>query len=439
MIKRKKAPVRLFIILIILIIVIGGISFYLYPKRSEEKQEEIETTIIISCESGDGTCPFGCPYQIDNDCEPPRTWDLVASNDPKDYLGDYIAEETFSDWRHYQPMIKRVNKLTKGLNNDLDKVKAIGNWVKHSKGWEDGTSVANRLGSIVEIFNANKGVCLDASLLTTAMLRLSGIPARSVFHPEAHITNEAYVDGKWIGFDPTFNDEKIDIYEPITPDSIYEPWEFIETTTFEYSGSTIVAKNVTFYKILSVYRDCFFDWRGNKTLCYGYVKYPHAGVNVYAKEELFNDTLKFTDFSLIKNEEYDSLVSVQCWLQRLNTIFCNSLWCEYHIPWLEMEGKQPEYLGINIPSSFYATFFSTTEKKYLGKSITGKQGSIRASSIEGQYKMICGFDPQGPNAGVAYTEFEIKGGEETVITADSFKKMEDAKNEQFELLIKLFR
>ncbi|MBM3206840.1 transglutaminase domain-containing protein [Candidatus Pacearchaeota archaeon] len=134
----------------------------------------------------------------------PKIYDMTASNNPNNYLGDIIAFESYSDWRNYKPLINKADDLIQGKNNDYDKLVAIANWVKQSKTYGNPTP-ANEFKTVIDIFNSNTGICLDASILLTAMLRTAGIPARSVDHTLAfHEFNEVFIDGQWIQVDATF-------------------------------------------------------------------------------------------------------------------------------------------------------------------------------------------------------------------------------------------
>ena len=72
-----------------------------------------------------------CPYPLCDTTS--KNYDLTASNNPKDYVGDRIAYELYSDWKNYQPLKNKVNELIQGKTNDYDKLVTIANWIKHSK------------------------------------------------------------------------------------------------------------------------------------------------------------------------------------------------------------------------------------------------------------------------------------------------------------------
>ncbi|PIX92140.1 hypothetical protein COZ26_03415, partial [Candidatus Kuenenbacteria bacterium CG_4_10_14_3_um_filter_39_14] len=95
----------------------------------------------------------------------PQIYDFVESRNPSDYLNSNIVHWDDADWKNYQPLINKVNEITSGINNDFEKAKAIANWVRNSKLYGE-PSPANEGKSVIEIFNSNTGVCMDAAILT---------------------------------------------------------------------------------------------------------------------------------------------------------------------------------------------------------------------------------------------------------------------------------
>ena len=134
---------------------------------------------------------------------------------PENFLGSYVGYEIYSSWMDYEPLKQKVLELTMNENDDFEKAKKIANWVKSSKEYDASEiSIANTGGTIIDIFDAKIGVCLDAAILTTAMMRSAGIPAIPV-QPggKAHETVLAYVNNEWVYFDSTFGYGDAIIYE----------------------------------------------------------------------------------------------------------------------------------------------------------------------------------------------------------------------------------
>ena len=142
---------------------------------------------------------------------------------PENFLGPHIDKESYSDWMNYEPIKQKVQEITQGLNTDSEKAEAIARYVSQSKNYAstmpnvvlsteetNKMSPANSGGTIIDIFNSKEGVCLDSAYLTTAMMRLAGIPAMaaSPSNREDVLTRHeivySYVNGKWMMIDPTF-------------------------------------------------------------------------------------------------------------------------------------------------------------------------------------------------------------------------------------------
>ncbi|MBN2250779.1 MAG: hypothetical protein JW724_01720 [Candidatus Altiarchaeota archaeon] len=129
----------------------------------------------------------------------PGVSDLTASNEPSDYLGDVVNVWYKQDnWRNYQPLRDKVNELTEGETDDYGKLKSIAIWVHGSK-----TYKRSAAETVIESFEASTGHCHTSAMVTTAMLRLAGIPARYLRTVHDHAYAEAYIDGKWMGIDTT--------------------------------------------------------------------------------------------------------------------------------------------------------------------------------------------------------------------------------------------
>lgn len=140
----------------------------------------------------------------------------VASNTPADYLGPVVSGFYFDDqWlTACQPLRQKVDELVSGKTTDSGKALAMANWVTRSGRY--GGAVSH---SICDLFSARTGVCADAAALSTAMLRIAGVPAR-VVDPKtnselgAHEYTAVFADGKWMAIDATFGGGERRIFEP---------------------------------------------------------------------------------------------------------------------------------------------------------------------------------------------------------------------------------
>jgi len=138
--------------------------------------------------------------------------DFTKNDDISIYLGPNIYPLAESDWMNNQSMVSQATTLVSGKNANMDKAVAIANWVKQSRPYDnDGSSSnhltpANKLLSVVDIYNESTGICLDSAIITVAMFRLAGIPARLEFPTFgiSHARAQAYINGQWFTFDSTF-------------------------------------------------------------------------------------------------------------------------------------------------------------------------------------------------------------------------------------------
>lgn len=105
-------------------------------------------------------------------------------------------------------IVNIANDITAKLTDDRAKARAIHRWVAKSVWYDhDGDSGAQ---DAVSIAAHRYGICEGYASLTVALLRAVGIPADTVSgNNEAantgHIWVKAYVDGRWINMDPTWD------------------------------------------------------------------------------------------------------------------------------------------------------------------------------------------------------------------------------------------
>lgn len=139
---------------------------------------------------------------------------------PEDYLYDPVRSESESkEIKHL------ANEIIKGANSDYEKLLKINEWVAQNifynwDGYVRGTyGRTDAYGTLME----RKSVCQGYAELTNALLRAVGIPSRivtgyalgvsasggywdDVDHTTInHAWNEAFVDGRWVILDTTWN------------------------------------------------------------------------------------------------------------------------------------------------------------------------------------------------------------------------------------------
>ncbi len=323
-----------------------------------------------------------------------KIWNFTASNNPEEYLGDYIGYESPSDWKNYEPLVNKVNELTSGLTNNKDKALSIANWVKGSKTYQaEGISIANSFGSIIDIFNADQGVCLDAAYLTTAMFRLVGIPVRAISPSSGlmHELTEAYVDEKWQFIDTTFGQGKASFPSSSDMDTLLR---YIHV----YNG---------YYENDNAY---VFLVETESKEDYGTVQYP-----LVSEREL--------------DEWYKGWTGEDSYLPDL----------EFYCVLKNKEGENWNLLGA---PGFYKVGARMVSNKYRnqGDKFDDIGGWILTSLPRGEYRFECSirnvFD-QKPPYQITYAEFSINSGMQTIINPEMFKKIEGADQKDFEILVDL--
>jgi hypothetical protein len=143
----------------------------------------------------------------------PRIYDVSAApDDPNLYLGKLIRYEWQGE-EYPSELYAKVAELTFGLTDDYAKLKAIADWVKLSKKYE-ATIYDFWPPSIADIWKSETGVCADAALELAAMLRVAKIPAMTFDSLNRwHTAVRAYISGRWIIADATFNPGPAIIYE----------------------------------------------------------------------------------------------------------------------------------------------------------------------------------------------------------------------------------
>lgn len=106
-------------------------------------------------------------------------------------------------------IIELANSLTKGKTSELEKSKAIYDFVAKNISYDVDkfqNDDFNWDDSALKTLNSQTGVCQDYAYLTIALLRASNIDARFVegYTTDRHAWVEAKVDNRWLTMDPTW-------------------------------------------------------------------------------------------------------------------------------------------------------------------------------------------------------------------------------------------
>lgn len=408
------------ILIVAILIVVGGAGYYSYTSYTAYR--EIKKPEIVKSEEKIQKEPVSYPI---------KTWNFIASNDPNDYLGDYIGNESPSDWKVYPPLVNKVNELTVGLTSNRDKALAIANWVKQSKRYKAGpqitpreeTSIANQGGTIIEIFEAEEGVCLDAAYLTTAMFRLARVPARAVAPSRGvlHEYTEAYLDNNWYPIDTTFGSGQARFPAVLDPNP---PLRYIHDYSGWYDND-----NTHVFLVKTVTKED-----------YGTVQYPT--VSEKELDEWYKEWPKQEGVYITELKFYCQLYVKE-----------NGKWVGLWSPGFHEKEEgicAPPPPGEELkpcrPGSYGRRFL---DENYRDKSNKFEDvgGWIHAALPPGNYKFECSirnlFDQKPPYEKppyrTAYAEFLINSNTKTTVTPEMFRKTEDADQKEFEALVNLMQ
>ncbi len=173
-----------------------------------------------------------------------------------DNLGDYLKVTAIIDWDNSE-MVKQTNETVRGLERDVDRGRALFEWVRdeipHSKDISSDVVTC----SASEVLKHRTGICFAKSHLLAAMLRSAGIPAGfcyQVFRREApysglalHGLNGVYIESlsKWIRVDSRGNTGSIDAQFSVDEEKLAFPvgperGEFIYETIYVAPVSPVV-------------------------------------------------------------------------------------------------------------------------------------------------------------------------------------------------------
>lgn len=174
----------------------------------------------------DDECPEGTLLH-EEICKP-KIFNLMVPTESDYFLDETLTISIIYNWKESQSLVQKAAELTSGLDNNLDKVKAIANWVKTSKNYNIDREFIDP-SSVEEIFNSPEGMCNEAALISVGMLRSIGIESIPVGAP-AHVFTAFRLDGsgRWNSFDSTFCPDKTDcsnVTIDINPLIGYDEWE----------------------------------------------------------------------------------------------------------------------------------------------------------------------------------------------------------------------
>ncbi|MCL2152559.1 MAG: transglutaminase-like domain-containing protein [Oscillospiraceae bacterium] len=172
----------------------------------------------FSWENGDGSFALPSIYRYNKE-----VYKLGRSDDD---AMEYYLKQTSSIQCANANIVKQAKEITEGISDDYNKALAIHDWVSANVWYVwDAASYEKKLeGDAVSALSTRLASCVGYSNLTAALLRAAGIPAKIVgghgrnaakmgewtesqlsVKKATHFWNEAYVDGRWIIIDTTWD------------------------------------------------------------------------------------------------------------------------------------------------------------------------------------------------------------------------------------------
>lgn len=111
---------------------------------------------------------------------------------------------------------KIAASLTNKNMNDMEKVKAIHNWVTANIAYDTDAYFTGNLEihTALDVINSKKGVCADYSFAFAALARAAGVQTKVIYGDawnsaiqkyEEHAWNESLINGQWISIDTTWD------------------------------------------------------------------------------------------------------------------------------------------------------------------------------------------------------------------------------------------
>ena len=178
---------------------------------------------VLPLSDGDGT------YQIvvcRNVSGTKYTQVLTASVNAEfsDSLAPFLRPNQYVNYSDGSEAVRKARELTAGASDNLDKVRAVYNWVVTNLTYDYDKAATVQSGYVPDVdkvLQERKGICFDYASLMSAMLRSQGVPVKLIigytskgeYHAWINVWSEEsgwmdsviYFDGKvWKLMDPTF-------------------------------------------------------------------------------------------------------------------------------------------------------------------------------------------------------------------------------------------
>lgn len=134
----------------------------------------------------------------------------------------YLQSIQMINWNYNMKVVEKTKEVTKGTKTDMEKVKAIYDYIIKNIKYDNKKASSVAKGYIPDAdktLSSQSGICYDYASLFAVMTRFSGVPTKLVMGykndiKDYHVWNEVLIDGKWKIIDPTYDASmKLDMFK----------------------------------------------------------------------------------------------------------------------------------------------------------------------------------------------------------------------------------
>ncbi|MDR2531095.1 MAG: transglutaminase-like domain-containing protein [Oscillospiraceae bacterium] len=142
-----------------------------------------------------------------------------------DAMSPFLASNQYVDYAEKPDIAKKAESLTRDLKTDIEKIRAVYNFVvkeitydyDRAKAVTNGT-LKNYLPDVDDVLKQKKGICFDYAAVIASMLRMNGIPCRMVLGYSGktyHAWIDVYTSEKgWVNTMISFEGDKWRMMDP---------------------------------------------------------------------------------------------------------------------------------------------------------------------------------------------------------------------------------
>jgi hypothetical protein len=197
-------------------------------------------TVYMAEGPGDYTIQFFYTSDPDRSASMSLLTSFQATNTDQDDLSFLLPSLEVQS--QSSDIVALANQLTQGLSNDMDKSRAIHDWVASNVAYDVSAyfsgNYVNKAYDSETIMQTRIAICDGYSNLNAALHRAIGIPAREVqgmlygvacntSTATTHAWNEIYIDGRWVTEDTTWDAGGVNFqtqqFTPMLSETYFDP------------------------------------------------------------------------------------------------------------------------------------------------------------------------------------------------------------------------